>query len=67
VIRGHCPLPQYRASGTEYVDLGEGPPCDWWWYEDVRRPMVRTAAAAGYPSEEVGQTGITFDDMRPGC
>ena len=29
--------------------------------------MKRLIAAAGYPADEIGFDGITFDEMRPGC
>src|SRR5713101_8673105 len=40
---------------------------DWWFYEDLRRPLLRLDAAVGYPREEVTLTGVTFEDMRPGA
>ena len=45
----------------------DGTPCDWWAYEDLRLPMTRVMAAAGFPREEVQVVPITFDEMRPGC
>jgi len=52
----------YReAPGTE------GPDVAWWFYEDQQYSVKRLIAAAGYPAEEIGFDGITFDDMRPGC
>jgi predicted TIM-barrel fold metal-dependent hydrolase len=43
-----------------------GDPVDWWWYEDLRRPLTRLDTAVGVPREEVTLKGITYDDMRPG-
>jgi predicted TIM-barrel fold metal-dependent hydrolase len=40
---------------------------DWWHYEDLRRPLLRLDAAAGYPREEVTLRGVTYDDMRKGA
>ncbi|MEZ5144577.1 MAG: amidohydrolase family protein [Acidimicrobiales bacterium] len=50
-----------EAPGTE------GPPVAWWFYEDQRYSVKRFIAAAGYPPEEIGTYGVTFDQMRPGC
>ncbi|HZQ84048.1 MAG TPA: hypothetical protein VFA83_04380 [Acidimicrobiales bacterium] len=46
---------------------GDGPEVDWWFYEDLVRPLIRLDAAVGYPREEVTLKGVTFDDMRPGA
>jgi len=45
----------------------DGTWCDWWLTEDLKYPLVRLMAAAGYPREEVTITPITMDDMRKGC
>jgi len=45
----------------------EGRPADWWIYEDLRRPLLRLDAAAGYDRDEVDMRAITFEDMRPGA
>ena len=39
----------------------------WWFYEDQQYSVKRLIAAAGYPAEEIGFDGITYDQMRPGC
>ncbi|MGH9307470.1 MAG: amidohydrolase family protein [Acidimicrobiales bacterium] len=44
-----------------------GPMVDWWFYEDLRRPLIRLDAAVGVPREEVTLTGVTYDEMRPGA
>jgi predicted TIM-barrel fold metal-dependent hydrolase len=41
--------------------------CDWWLCEDLRWPLTRLSAAAGYPRDEVTVSPITMDDMRKGC
>jgi predicted TIM-barrel fold metal-dependent hydrolase len=41
--------------------------CDWWLIEDLRWPLTRLSAAAGYPRDEVTVSPITMDDMRKGC
>ncbi|MHB1487213.1 MAG: amidohydrolase family protein [Acidimicrobiales bacterium] len=44
-----------------------GPPVDWWFYEDLRRPLIRLDAAVGVPREDVTLTGVTYEEMRPGA
>ena len=61
--------------GTPVLDGGtyreapgtEGDPVAWWFYEDQQYSVKRLIAAAGYPADEIGFDGITFDQMRPGC
>jgi predicted TIM-barrel fold metal-dependent hydrolase len=49
-------------------DSGEGLPTDWWVYEDVHMPIFRSFAGVSYSSrEDVDRTGMTYDEMRPGC
>ncbi|MEV4433924.1 amidohydrolase family protein [Streptomyces sp. NPDC049585] len=45
---------------------GEGPPADWWVYEDLCRPLTRLDSAVGCSRDEVKLEGITYEDMRPG-
>jgi predicted TIM-barrel fold metal-dependent hydrolase len=62
-------------AGTPVLDGGgyreapgtEGPDVAWWFYEDQQYSVKRLIAAAGYPADEIGFDGITFDQMRPGC
>ena len=44
----------------------EGTPTDWWYYEDLKRPLLRVDSAVGVPRDEVTMKGITYEDMRPG-
>ena len=44
----------------------EGNPTDWWYYEDLKRPLLRVDSAVGVPRDEVTMKGITYEDMRPG-
>jgi predicted TIM-barrel fold metal-dependent hydrolase len=46
---------------------GEGPDVDWWFYEDLRRPLLRLDAAVGYDRDDVDLRAVTLDDMRPGA
>ena len=53
----------YREAGPNE----DGDWADWWFCEDLRYPLTRVMAAAGYPRDEVTITPITMDDMRKGC
>ncbi|MFM7616980.1 MAG: amidohydrolase family protein [Actinomycetes bacterium] len=53
----------YREAGEHE----EGTWCDWWYIEDLRYPLTRVMAAAGYSREEVTISPITMEDMRAGC
>ena len=44
----------------------EGPLADWWFYEDLRRPLTRLVTAVGFSRDEVILAGITYDEMRQG-
>src|SRR5665647_734340 len=48
------------------VPGSEGVPTDWWYYEDLKRPLLRVDSAVGVPRDEVTMRGITYEDMRPG-
>src|SRR6516165_6007614 len=57
------------VGGKLTVKVGEpgsGPDVDWWFYEELRRPLMRLDAAAGYPRDEVDLRSVTYDDMRKG-
>ena len=58
-----------KLDGANYIETPgtEGPDVAWWMYEDHQYSVKRMIAAAGYPADEITMTGITFDDMRPGC
>jgi len=53
----------YREAGEHE----EGTWCDWWHIEDLRYPLTRVMAAAGYSREEITISPITMEDMREGC
>lgn len=52
---------------TSDIDLDTGKETDFWVYEDLRGPMRRIIAAAGYEVDEVTLEPITYEEMRPGC
>jgi predicted TIM-barrel fold metal-dependent hydrolase len=39
----------------------------WWHYEDHRYQLKLMIACPGLPPEEVSATGVTFEDIAPGC
>ena len=45
----------------------DGPPCDWWRYEDLLIPLRRIIAAVGFAREDMTLSPITYDEMRKGC
>jgi predicted TIM-barrel fold metal-dependent hydrolase len=65
----YMPMGQPILDGGSYIEAPgtEGKLIAWWCYEDHRYSVKRLVAAAGYPPEEIGMEGITFDEMRPGC
>ena len=44
----------------------EGNPTDWWYYENLKRPLLRVDSAVGVPRDDVTMRGVTYEDMRPG-
>jgi len=50
-----------------YEPSDDGELCDWWLYEDKKIPQTRLSAAVGFDRDEVKVTGITYEEMRPGC
>jgi predicted TIM-barrel fold metal-dependent hydrolase len=46
---------------------GDGPDVDWWYYEDLRRPLIRLDAAVGHARDDITLTGATYEWMRPGA
>jgi predicted TIM-barrel fold metal-dependent hydrolase len=66
-----APVKEISFIGGKFTaipgDPGDpGEQVDWWFYEDLRRPLTRLDTAVGVPREEVTVKGITYDDMRPG-
>ncbi len=55
---------KFTAVPGEPGDPGEA--VDWWFYEDLRRPLLRLDTAVGYAREDITLKGITYEDMRPG-
>ena len=66
-----APVKEMSFIGGKFTavpgDPGDpGEPVDWWFYEDLRRPLLRLDTAVGYAREDVTLTGITYEQMRPG-
>jgi predicted TIM-barrel fold metal-dependent hydrolase len=59
--------PILDGGGYREAPGAEGDPVAWWFYEDQQYSVKRLIAAAGYPADEIGFDGITYDQMRPGC
>jgi predicted TIM-barrel fold metal-dependent hydrolase len=44
----------------------EGERANWWFYEDLTRPLIRLDSAVGFERDEITLTGITYEEMRQG-
>ncbi len=63
-MRGHM---NFVGGVFSYEAADDGPNCDWWVYEDKKIPQTRLSAAVGFDRDDVKVTGITYEEMRPGC
>jgi predicted TIM-barrel fold metal-dependent hydrolase len=63
-----APMPDVTFVGGKLtiVEGGGTKPVDWWYYEDLKRPLLRVDSAVGVPRDQVTMTGITYEEMRPG-
>jgi len=63
-----APMPDVTFVGGKLtvVEGGGTKPVDWWYYEDLKRPLLRVDSAVGVPRDEVTMTGVTYEEMRPG-
>jgi len=69
VVRAPVGELTYRG-GKLAVTVGEpgtGPDVDWWFYEELRRPLMRLDAAVGFDRDDVDLRAVTYDQMRPGA
>ena len=66
-----APVAEISFVGGKFAprvgEKGEGPDADWWFYEDLRRPLLRLDAAVGYDRDEVDLRAVTYEQMRPGA
>jgi predicted TIM-barrel fold metal-dependent hydrolase len=65
------PIKEMTFIGGKFTaipgEVGDpGSPVDWWFYEDLRRPLTRLDTAVGFARDEITLTGITYDEMRQG-
>jgi predicted TIM-barrel fold metal-dependent hydrolase len=67
VVMAPAGTPVLDGGGYREAPGTDGPDVAWWFYEDQQYSVKRLIAAAGYPADEIGFDGITFDQMRPGC
>ncbi|MDT5339559.1 MAG: hypothetical protein QOD90_5064 [Mycobacterium sp.] len=65
----YAPAGEIKLVGSSYIEAPgtEGPDVAWWHYEDSQTSLKRYVAAAGVPAEEVTLSGVTYEEMRPGC
>jgi predicted TIM-barrel fold metal-dependent hydrolase len=65
----YAPAGEIKLVGSSYIEAPgtEGPDVAWWYYEDRQTSLKRYIAAAGIPADEVTLSGVTYEDMRPGC
>ena len=55
------------TGDIRFVEREGGHLADVWHYDDKRIPLVRIAAAAGYPCSEIDGRPVTYDDMHKAC
>jgi predicted TIM-barrel fold metal-dependent hydrolase len=65
------PIKEMTFIGGKFTavpgEVGDpGAPVDWWFYEDLRRPLTRLDTAVGFDRDEITLTGITYEEMRQG-
>ncbi len=60
---------ELRFVGNGYIlsDDPDGPPADWFFYEELKYPYKRNIAAVGFDRDDMTLEGITYEEMRPGC
>jgi predicted TIM-barrel fold metal-dependent hydrolase len=66
-----APVKEMTFIGGKFTaipgDPGDaGDPVDWWFYEELRRPLIRLDTAVGFAREDITLTGITYENMRQG-
>jgi predicted TIM-barrel fold metal-dependent hydrolase len=66
-----APVKEMTFIGGKFTPVigepGEGPDVDWWFYEELRRPLIRLDASVGYDRDEVRLEGTTYEWMRAGA
>src|SRR5580704_11162228 len=60
------PEVEFRGGSLKVKEGSKGAPVDWWYYEDLKRPLLRVDSAVGVPRDEVTMRGVMYEEMRPG-
>lgn len=55
------------AGNITFIEREGGHLADVWHYDGKRIPLVRIAAASGYPRSEIDGRPVTYDDMHKAC
>jgi predicted TIM-barrel fold metal-dependent hydrolase len=63
-LRGKANL---GAGDIRFVEQDDGHVADVWHYDGKQIPLVRIAAASGYPRSEIDGRPETYDDMHKAC
>ncbi len=66
VVRAPMPEVEFRGGSLKVKEGAKGAPVDWWYYEDLKRPLLRVDSAVGVPREDVTMRGVMYEEMRPG-
>ena len=66
VVRAPMPEVEFRGGSLKVKEGAKGAPVDWWYYEELKRPLLRVDSAVGVPREEVTMRGVMYEEMRPG-
>ncbi len=66
VVRAPMPEVIFKGGALSVKPGSKGEPVDWWYYEDLKRPLLRVDSAVGVPRDEVTMRGVMYEEMRPG-
>src|ERR1700691_3401025 len=66
IVRAPMPEVEFRGGSLKVKPGSVGEPVDWWYYEDLKRPLLRVDSAVGVPRDEVTMRGVMYEEMRPG-
>src|ERR1700728_5232664 len=66
IVRAPMPEVECRGGSLKVKPGSKGVPVDWWYYEDLKRPLLRVDSAVGVPRDEVTMRGVMYEEMRPG-
>ena len=66
VVRAPMPEVEFRGGSLKVKPGSVGEPVDWWYYEDLKRPLLPRGLGRRGATDEVTMKGVTYEDMRPG-